>query len=53
MEERKELFYLTMHSTHFICSYMMLDRHMVKDYSDSERGHIYIYIYIYIYMHLS
>ena len=29
---RKEMFYLTMHSTHFICSYM------VKDHSDSKRG---------------
>ena len=30
--ERKEMFYLTMHSTHFIYGYM------VKDHSDSERG---------------
>ena len=30
---RKEMFYLTTHSTHFI--YV---RHMVKDHSDSERG---------------
>ena len=29
---RKEMFYLTMHSTHFIYGYM------VKDHSDSERG---------------
>ena len=29
---RKEMFYLTMHSTHFIYSYM------VKDHSDSEGG---------------
>ena len=32
MEERKEMFYLTMHSIHFIYGYM------VKDHSDSERG---------------
>ena len=29
---RKEMFYLTMHSTYFIYSYM------VKDYSDSKKG---------------
>ena len=29
---RKEMFYLTMHSTHFIYGYM------VKDHSDSEKG---------------
>ena len=34
---RKEMFYLTTHSTHF---YLRLYgvRHMVKDHSDSERG---------------
>ena len=32
MEGRKEMFYLTMHSTHFIYGYM------VTDHSDSERG---------------
>ena len=31
-EGRKEMFYLTMHSTHFIYG------DMVKDHSDSERG---------------
>ena len=31
-EGRKEMFYLTTHSTHFIYGYM------VKDHSDSERG---------------
>ena len=31
---RKEMFYLMMHSTHFI--YRV--RHMVKDHSDSEKG---------------
>ena len=31
-EGRKEMFYLTTHSTHFIYSYM------VKDHSDGERG---------------
>ena len=33
--ERKEMFYLTTHSTHFIYGYMASD--MVKDHSDSER----------------
>ena len=37
LEGRKEMFYLTTHSTHFIYGYMASD-HMVKDYSDSERG---------------
>ena len=31
-EGRKEMFYLTMHSTHFIYGYI------VKDHSDNERG---------------
>ena len=31
-EGRKEMFYLTMHSTHFIYGYM------VSDHSDSEKG---------------
>ena len=35
---RKEMFYLTTHSTHFIYSYMASD--MVKDHSDSERGNL-------------
>ena len=30
--------YLTMHSTHFIYGYMVLD--MVKDHSDSEKGNL-------------
>ena len=30
------MFYLTMHSTHFIYGYMASD--MVKDHSDSEKG---------------
>ena len=34
---RKEIFYLTMHSTHFVYCYMASDV-MVKDHSDSERG---------------
>ena len=34
-EGRKEMFYLTTHSTHFIYSYMASD--MVKDHSDSEK----------------
>ena len=33
---KKEMFYLTMHSTHFIYSYMASD--MVKNHSDSEGG---------------
>ena len=36
VEGRKEMFYLTTHSTHFIYSYMASD--MVKDHSDSEKG---------------
>ena len=35
-ERRKEMFYLMMHSVHFIYGYMASD--MVKDHSDSERG---------------
>ena len=35
-EGRKEMFYLTMHSTHFIYGYMASD--MVKNHSDSETG---------------
>ena len=35
---RKEMFYLTTHSTHFIYGYMASDIIMVKDHSDSERG---------------
>ena len=34
----KEMFYLMMHSTHFIYCYMVWD--MVKDHSDSERGNL-------------
>ena len=34
-EGRKEMFYLTTHSTHFIYGYMASD--MVKDHSDSEK----------------
>ena len=30
------MFYLTMHSTHFIYGYMVSD--MVKEHSDSEKG---------------
>ena len=36
-EGRKEKFYLTTHSTHFIYGYMASDI-MVKDHSDSKRG---------------
>ena len=36
-EGRKEMFYLTTHSTHFILRLYGV-RHMVKDHSDSERG---------------
>ena len=35
VEGRKEMFYLTIHSTHFIYGYMVSD--MVKDHSDSKR----------------
>ena len=34
-EGRKEMFYLTTHSTHFIYGYMTSD---IKDHSDSEKG---------------
>ena len=34
-----EMFYLTMHSTHFIYGYIGV-RHMVKDHSDSEKGNL-------------
>ena len=36
-EGRKEMFYLMMHSTHFILRLFGL-RDMVKDHSDNERG---------------
>ena len=36
---RKEMFYLTTHSTHFIYGYRGV-RHMVKNHSDSERGNL-------------
>ena len=36
VEGRKEMFYLTTHSTHFIYGYMASD--MVNDHSDSEKG---------------
>ena len=35
-EGRKEMFYLTTHSTFYLQLYGV--RHMVKDHSDSERG---------------
>ena len=35
---RKEMFYLTTHSTHFIYGDMASGIYMVKDHSDSERG---------------
>ena len=37
-EGRKEMFYLTTHSTHFIYGYMASDIIMVKNNTDSERG---------------
>ena len=38
-EGRKEMFYLTTHSTRFIYGYMASDiAYIVKDHSDSERG---------------
>ena len=36
-DKRKEMFYLTTHSTHFILRLYGVG-HMVKDHSDSERG---------------
>ena len=38
-EGRKEMFYLKMHSTHFILRLYGVG-HMVKDHSDSERGNL-------------
>ena len=38
-EGRKEIFYLTTHSTHFILRLYGIG-HMVKDHSDSERGNL-------------
>ena len=38
VEGRKEMFYLMMHSTHFIYGYMV--SHMVKDHSNSERENL-------------
>ena len=38
-EGRKEMFYLTTHSTHFILRLYGVG-HMVKDHSDSERGNL-------------
>ena len=35
-EGRKEMFYLTTHSTHFSYGYMASD--VIKDHSDSEKG---------------
>ena len=35
-EGKKDMLYLTMHSTHFIYGYMASG--MVKDHSDSEKG---------------
>ena len=37
LEGRKEMFYLTTHSTRFIYGYMASDI-MVKDHTESERG---------------
>ena len=34
------MFYLMMHSTHFIYGYIVTIVHMVKDHSDSERGNL-------------
>ena len=34
------MFYLTTQSTHFIYGYVASDIIMVKDHSDSERGHL-------------
>ena len=38
-EGRKEMFYLTTHSTHFYLQLYGVG-HMVKDHSDSERGNL-------------
>ena len=39
------MFYLTIHSTHFI------DGHIVKDHSNSERGNSLLPLYGFFYMH--
>ena len=38
--KRKEIFYLTTHSTHLIYRYMVSDHITVKDHSDSEKGNL-------------
>ena len=38
-EGKKEMFYLTTHSTHYILQLYGV-RHMVKDHSDRERGNL-------------
>ena len=40
VKRRKEMFYLTTHSTHFIYGYMASHIIMVKDHSDSKRGNL-------------
>ena len=37
-ETRKEMFYLTTHSTHFILRLYGVGHNIAKDHSDSERG---------------
>ena len=48
-EEKKEMFYLTTHSTHFIYGYMSSDI-MVKDHSYSEKGNNYLVIRLFTYL---
>ena len=45
---RKEMFYLTMHSTHLIGLYGV--GHMVKDHSDSERGNLLSPLHVLLFM---
>ena len=40
LEGRKEMFYLTTHSTHFLNLQLYGVRHVVKDHSDSEKGNL-------------
>ena len=38
MERRKEMFYLTTHTTNILFTVIWRQRHMVNDHTDSERG---------------
>ena len=42
------MFYLTMHSTHYIYSYIA--QNMVKDHSDSKRGNLLPQLHVLLYL---